>query len=179
MVRSVLFVFAAVFLATALPAVGATTGFIKIDGVEGESEDAAHKGEIEILSWSWGVSQTSSVSSGQATGRRTYEPIVIRKRIDKATPMLAKRCADGVHIKDAKITLRRQGATGEQDDYLVIELKEVFVTSISMGCCDNDCDDANPDLEPSERVSITYKSIKITHVRSGQEYEGVWSPRSN
>ena len=34
--------------------------FLKLDGVKGESFDNTHKGEIDILSFSWGVSQTST-----------------------------------------------------------------------------------------------------------------------
>ena len=179
MMRAFLLLALACLAMATVPMDGATTGYIKLEGVEGESQDDAHKGEIEVLSWSWGVSQTASVSSGQATGRRQYEPIRIIKPIDKATPQLAKRCAEGQHIKEAKLTLRRTGATGAPEDYLVIELTDVFVSSVSMGCCDNDCDDADPSLEPSERITITYGTIRILHPASGQEYDGVWSPRSN
>lgn len=42
--------------------------FIKLDGIEGESLDAAHKGEIQVLRWEWGVSQTSNMHSGSGRG---------------------------------------------------------------------------------------------------------------
>lgn len=178
MVRLVLLI-AAIVLAMSLPATGATTGFLKLDGVDGESIDPKHEGEIEIQAWSWGVSQTSSVSSGQATGRRQHEPIRIVKQIDKSSPQLARACANGTHIKDAKLTLRRAGAAGEAEEYLIIELQDVLVSSTRIGCCDNDCDDTTDDLTPYEEMTITYGKIRITEVRSGAVYDDVWSPRSN
>ncbi len=38
--------------------------FLKIEGIAGESTDAKHKGEIEVESFSWGVSQSASPSPG-------------------------------------------------------------------------------------------------------------------
>ena len=37
---------------------------IKFDGVEGESTHVDHKGEVRILSWTWGVSNASLTSGG-------------------------------------------------------------------------------------------------------------------
>ena len=37
---------------------------IKFDGVDGEATHKDHKGETEVLSWSWGVSNASAVSGG-------------------------------------------------------------------------------------------------------------------
>ena len=31
--------------------------FLKLAGIEGESSDAKHKGEIDVLAWSWGLSE--------------------------------------------------------------------------------------------------------------------------
>ena len=31
--------------------------FLKVEGIKGESVDSKHKDEIEVLSWSWGVTQ--------------------------------------------------------------------------------------------------------------------------
>ena len=38
--------------------------FIKINGIDGESQDVTHKNEIEVLSWDWGVVQKSSMHAG-------------------------------------------------------------------------------------------------------------------
>ena len=66
---------------------GAT--YIKIAGIEGDTKDAKHKGWIDVLSIS-GLSIPQDKASGLPTGKRQHKPITITKRIDKATPLLAK-----------------------------------------------------------------------------------------
>lgn len=160
----------------ALPLTAASDYFLKIDGIDGESEDAAHKGEIEVLSWSWGVSNAGSMSTGQSTGRRQYEPIIIRKRIDKSSPLLFKGCATGKHIAKAELTVRRQGATGGPEDYYTITLEDCFVTSYQTSGGGGSGGTAS---EQSEEIKITFKKITITHIPSKTTESDVWSPRSN
>ena len=42
--------------------------FVKIGDIKGESKDDKHKEEIDVLSWSWGVSQSGTMSSGGGGG---------------------------------------------------------------------------------------------------------------
>lgn len=81
-----------------------SAGFIKFDGVDGESSHKDHKQWIDVASVS-GATQTREAGSGQATGRRTYEPIIFHKRIDKASPVLAKRLADNTVIPSATLSV--------------------------------------------------------------------------
>ena len=85
---------------------------IKFDGVEGEATHKDHKGEIELLSWSWEVTQTAGAATGGGSGRGKATPgeFVISHVYDKASPVLAKHCAAGKHFKDAKLTARTRRA---------------------------------------------------------------------
>jgi len=71
-----------------------SAGYIKFDGVDGESTDTDHKNWIEVSSVSTPPVQAREAGSGMATGRRTYEPIRFTKRIDKSSPLLARRLSD-------------------------------------------------------------------------------------
>ena len=104
---------------------------IKFDGVQGESAHKDHKGEIEILSWRWDVTQPSgaSMGGGSGHGKAVAGEFVFTHRYDKASPILAKNCITGKHFKDAKITARKAG--DGQKVYLTITLKEVFITSVA------------------------------------------------
>ena len=104
---------------------------IKFDGVEGEATHKDHKGEIELLSWSWEVTQTAGAATGGGSGRGKATPgeFVISHVYDKASPVLAKHCAAGKHFKDAKLTARKAGEG--QKAFLVVTLKEVFITGVS------------------------------------------------
>jgi type VI secretion system secreted protein Hcp len=105
--------------------------FAKIGDIKGESLDDKHKGEIEVLSWSWGVTNPKPVSmgSGGAAGKSTFHDLSFTHKIDKASPSLLKGCATGQHLKEATIT-RRKAGKGQQE-FLVIKMNDVVVTSVS------------------------------------------------
>src|SRR5271167_1030318 len=104
--------------------------FLKIDGIKGESQDKTHKEEIEILSFSWGVSNAGSgaFGSGSGSGKASVSDINIMKHVDKATPSLWKYCFQGKSVGDADITVRKAGGDSPVE-YLKYKLTEVFVSS--------------------------------------------------
>ena len=105
--------------------------FARIGTIKGESRDARHKDEIEVLSWSWGVSQSGNLGhgGGGGAGKASFHDFVFTHHVDKASPLLMKACATGEHVKDATITVRRAGAG--QADYLIVTMTDVLVTSVS------------------------------------------------
>lgn len=104
--------------------------FAKIGDIKGESIDDKHKDEVEVLSWSWGVSTASSDVQGAAGsgGKAKFSDFSFTHRIDKASPALLKMCATGEHIKEATITARKAGKG--QQEFLVITMNDVIVTSV-------------------------------------------------
>ena len=130
--------------------------FLKIEGVDGESTYAAHKGWIEIQSWSWGVSQTgSSGAGGLGAFGRLIGHVTLIKRIDKASPLLFKRCSDGTVMPLATIELARLGGG---PTYLKYELKEVLVSSIAHG-------DVDGDGLPDETITLDFTGTKLTYTQ--------------
>jgi type VI secretion system secreted protein Hcp len=109
----------------------ATDIFAKIGDIKGESVDSKHKDEIEVLSFSWGVTHSGSTGSGSGSrgGEATFQDLSIVHGIDKATPALFKACATGQHIKDATITHRKAGKG--QQEYLIVRLNDVTITAVS------------------------------------------------
>jgi len=132
-----------------------TDSHFKFDGVEGEATHKDHKGEIEVLSWSWGVQQPTGAASGGGSGRGKAHPgeMNFTHLYDKASPVLAKHCASGKHFKDAVLTARKAGEG--QKDFLKITLKEVFITSVQPS------GSSGGDLV--ESVSCTYKDIEFEY----------------
>ena len=127
---------------------------IKFDGVEGESTHADHKGEVEVLSWSWGVSN-ASLSSGGGSGKGKANPgdMHFMHLYDKASPVLAKKCAQGAHFKEAVMMARKAGEG--QKDFLKVTMKEVFITSVQPS------GSSGGDLV--ESVSLSYGSIEFAY----------------
>ena len=127
---------------------------IKFDGVEGESTHKDHKGEVEVLSWTWGVSNTS-LTSGTGSGKGKANPgdLHFTHLYDKASPVLAKKCAQGVHFPTVVITSRKAGEG--QKDFLKITMKEVFITSVQPS--------GGSGGDIMESVSMSYQSIDFAY----------------
>ncbi|WP_353950809.1 type VI secretion system tube protein Hcp [Knoellia sp. S7-12] len=106
--------------------------FARIGSIKGESRDARHKDEIEVLSWTWGVSQsgTPGRGGGAGAGKASFHDFVFTHHVDKASPLLMKACASGEHLKDATITVSKAGSG--QQEYLIVTMTDVLVTDVSM-----------------------------------------------
>jgi len=108
--------------------------FAKIGDIKGESLDDKHKDEIEVLSFSWGVTNSVVVSvgaGGAGAGKASFHDLSIVHNVDKASPLLLKACATGTHIKDATITHRKAGKG--QQEYLIVKLNDVIITGVTHG----------------------------------------------
>jgi type VI secretion system secreted protein Hcp len=127
---------------------------IKFDGVEGESTHADHKGEVEILSWTWGVSNAShGAGGGSGKGKATPGDLHFTHLYDKASPILSKKCAQGVHFPTVTMTSRKAGEG--QKDFLKITMKEVFITSVQPS------GSSGGDIH--ESVSMSYGAIEFAY----------------
>lgn len=104
--------------------------FLKINGIEGEALDEAHKNEIEVLSFNWQVLQESSMhaGSGGGAGKATVEDFEFEHYVDRASPNLMKYCLTGKHIQEVRLTVRKAG--GSPFEYLKMTFGDVIVTSV-------------------------------------------------
>src|SRR5215467_7376808 len=104
--------------------------FLKLDGIKGESKDSKHKDEIHIESFSWGMSQTGAhgAGGGGGAGKVNVHDISITKFVDKSSPELMLACANGKHIKEGLITVRKAGENPVE--YLKIKLTDILVSGV-------------------------------------------------
>lgn len=132
--------------------------FLKLEGVDGESTDASHRGEIEINSWSWGASNpgishgSGGKGGGGGAGKASFSDISFTTSVGKATPKLMLLCATGEHIKSAKLFVRKAGST---QDYYTIELKEVMVSSYQV---------AGDGNEETTTFSLSFQKIEMEYI---------------
>lgn len=128
----------------------ATDTHIKFDGVEGESTHKDHKGQVAVLSWTWGLSNVSNpIGGGQGKGKAVPSDFHFTHVYDKASPILAKKCAKGEHFKEVVLTARKSG--DGQKDFMKVTMKEVFITNVQPA------GSAGGDI--MESVSMSYGSI--------------------
>jgi type VI secretion system secreted protein Hcp len=110
----------------------AVDSFLKIEGVKGESSDKGHGGEIDVLSWSWGATQsgTTHTGSGGGAGKVSVQDLSVIKHVDRASPTLNSMCFSGAHIKQAVLTVRKAG--GEALEYVKITMEDLIVSGIEI-----------------------------------------------
>lgn len=103
--------------------------------IEGASNHNKHKNEVPIIAWSWGASNTGNLHTGAgyaAGGKANIQDISVTKYVDACSNALLNACCTGARVENA--TLYVTNATGEQTDYITIELSEgVMITSVSTG----------------------------------------------
>jgi type VI secretion system secreted protein Hcp len=131
--------------------------FLKIEGIPGESQDAAHKSEIDILAWSWGESQTGTMAfgGGGGAGKVQMEDFQFTMKVNKSSPKLLLACATGQHLKQATLTARKAGE--HQQDYFKFTLCDVLVTSYHTG------DPGQSDAIPIDQFRLGFAQIEAEY----------------
>jgi len=134
-----------------------TNVFLDMDGVDGESADDRHHGEIEVLSWSFGVSNSGTAhmgGGGAGAGKASISDLSVTKLVDIASPALLQAAATGKRLKTATISARKAGEG--QRDFLIITMREVMVTSCALaGSGEGDA--------PTEAVTLSFGKVQLTY----------------
>ena len=127
--------------------------FLEVDGIPGESTDAKHKGAIDVLAISWGVSQAGAPSTGGGgAGKAVFDDLLVVARTSKASPLLWLACASGKHLKSAVLTCRRSGKSPVE--FMKITLSDVLVASYEL--------DGSEEEAPLDQIGFAYAKIE-TH----------------
>jgi type VI secretion system secreted protein Hcp len=128
--------------------------FLKIDGIDGESQDHKHKSEIHLESWSWGESNGGSAahSGGGGAGKVNMQDFHFVMQINKASPKLALACATGEHLKKAVLTCRRAGK--DQQEFFKVTMSDLIVSSFQTG------GSTHGEVLPTEQISLNFAKIE-------------------
>jgi type VI secretion system secreted protein Hcp len=125
---------------------------------KGETNVQGYTEKIEILSYSWNVSnpiQSSPSNTGRTTGRPNFGELVLTKKLDLTSPRFAFSCAAAENIGTVKLYLLRQDdAAGEGENrnlcYMTYVLANTLVSSVSVG--------GSGEI-PVETVTLNYSAI--------------------
>ncbi|MDP9939125.1 Hcp family type VI secretion system effector [Ectopseudomonas alcaliphila] len=154
--------------------------FIKIGDIKGESQDKTHKDEIEVLNWSWGMSQSGNMHTGTGggAGKVSIQDMSLTKFVDKATPNLMMHCSSGKHVPKVTLTVRKAGGDA-QVEYLIINLEEVLISSLSTGGSGNDDRLIENITLNFAKVTVDYQPQKADGTKEGGPIKYGWNIRSN
>jgi type VI secretion system secreted protein Hcp len=135
--------------------------FLDIAEVPGESTATGFVGKMEIMSWSWGATNSINIGShsgGAAGGKAQISSFNIMKQSDKASTLLFKACTTGQHFPKAIVTMRKAGGTGGQQPFLMYTFEEVFVESIQWS------GSTGGDDTPTESVSFVFGKVSVEYL---------------
>jgi type VI secretion system secreted protein Hcp len=144
--------------------------FLKLTNIKGEALDAKHKDEIEVLSWSFGSSQSGSAhgGTGSGTGKVQIQDLTITHYMDQSSTDLLKHLTSGKHIDEGMLTIRKAGGTAVE--YFKFKMEQVLVTHISNG------GGAGQD-RITENVTLNFR--KFTQTYTAQDAKGSPKPASD
>jgi type VI secretion system secreted protein Hcp len=134
----------------------AVNAYLFVEGVDGPSTSKPN--HIDVLSFSWGVSQTSTYGAGASgkeakAGRADFSNLTVMKVLDKTTPFLADHCASGDILKKVYILYDKPVGDGQQD-YFRIFLQDALITSLQL---------SGSNENPTESVSFAFQAIEVAY----------------
>ena len=137
-----------------------TDYFLQISGIPGESLDSKHKDWIDVLSWSWGETNSAPVhaGSGVGAGKVAFQALSFAMRLNKASPALFLACASGQHIKEAKLVGRKAGKG--QQEYLTWTFSDLLVESYQTGGSEGDDAVTDSVSVNFSKAIVSYKAQK-------------------
>ena len=141
--------------------------FLKFDGIKGESTDSKHKDEIDVESWSWGETQTGTQGpgGGGGAGKVQMQDFHFVMQLNRSSPLLAKACAVGQHIKSATLTTRKAGKG--QQEYLVYKFYDLLISSYQTG-------GSSEAVNPLDQVSFNFAKVEMEY--RPQKPDGTLAP---
>jgi type VI secretion system secreted protein Hcp len=131
---------------------------IKIGSIKGESQIKGHEGEIDVLEWSWGLTQSASahVSTGAGSGSADVRDLTIKKYVDASTPTLLQECFFGNDSKSATLTVLKAGGKAAIEMVKMSMSGTVFVSSVNTG-------HPEPNDRYSETVTLNFAKVKFEY----------------
>lgn len=144
--------------------------FIKIDGVKGEARDKTHKDEIDVLAWSWGMSQsgTAHMGGGAGAGKVSVEDLSFTKYVDVSSTDLMIACCNGKHFKEVNLTVRKAGENPVE--YIKIKMEEVLISSVSTG-------GSGGEDRLTESVTLNFAKVGVEY--QSQDEKGAGKDKKN
>ena len=131
--------------------------FLKIDGIDGESQDKTHKASIQLESFSWGETNAGTFSSGSGggAGKVQMQDFHFVMNVNKSSPKLFLACANGEHIPKAVLTARKAGK--DQQDYLKVMFNDLLISSFQTS------GNADANHLPLDQISFNFTKVEIEY----------------
>jgi type VI secretion system secreted protein Hcp len=126
--------------------------FLALAGINGDSAAEGHENELEVSSWSWGLSTPRSTGGGPVIGRPAVEDLVVELTSDAGALQLVRFCAVSLVAATGTLTGVRPG--GQPFSYLRYQFQRIAVVSVH--------EDTSDDGALRYRVALQFRGMKAT-----------------
>jgi type VI secretion system secreted protein Hcp len=147
--------------------------FLKIDGVKGEARIDNHNEEIELISWSWGETQSVFPSETRKTGgsvsMRDFQFTAVTSA---ASSQFLLYCASAKRIKSAVLTCEQDLKKGKHI-FLTITLSNIVIGSY-------DIEGSASENRSTDRVTLKFTKIEFLYTpvkpdeTPGGNFQATW-----
>lgn len=130
--------------------------------LKGESKLKGYEGQIDVLSWSWGMTQTGTFhgGGGGGAGKVNVQDLSFTKYFDKSSATLMLKCSDGTHFEEAVMSIRKAGE--KPLEYLKVTLNKVMITSVSEG-------GTGSDERLMENITLNFAKVKVEYFEQSEK----------
>ncbi len=136
----------------------AMQAFLKLDKVPGSSQDKDHKDEIDVLWYKFEITQSVTTNAGQRTGGRVdLKDLVIKKKVDKATPLLVLNACKGF-LHDKATLVLMTGGGDNRVPYLKVEMEKVVISRV-----ESDADSTDEAGIPTETIHLNFGLVHFAY----------------
>jgi type VI secretion system secreted protein Hcp len=152
--------------------------FMKITDINGESKGKDHEKEIDVLAWSWGMSQSGTMhqGGGGGAGKVSVQDLSFTKYFDASSATLMVACCNGKHIGEAVLTIQKAGE--KVLPYIKITLTNLLIASVSTG-------GSGGEDRLTENVTLNFEKVKVEYDTQsetggkGDHFDMAWDIAAN
>jgi type VI secretion system secreted protein Hcp len=139
--------------------------YLKIDSIKGESEATGFEGQLEVISWSFGATNTGlSVSEISLNVESDLSDFHFVVQNSEASPWLFFACAKGNQIPQAVLNCRKTGGDGNRYTYTKVKFGNIVISSFKAIGNEEDAP------FPIEQISFSFENITFEYFQ--QRWDG-------
>jgi len=139
-------------------------GYIKFEGIDGESQDQRHDKWSDLISFDE-LMELPHTATGQARSRLTVDHMRVVKVVDAASTQLLQKLDQKTPFPSVKIEVTRSYTNGGRKRYLWIELKNVLIVSYHIS---GNCDATSGDEIPTEEIAMSFTTFDMSYEQADQ-----------
>ncbi|WP_457745793.1 Hcp family type VI secretion system effector [Sulfurimonas sp.] len=132
-----------------------------------------HEDEAIVKAFTHNITVPRNTTTGQPTGQRTHNPLIVTKMIDKSSPLLYNALTTGETLKKVELKWYRTSYAGKPEHYYSMVLEDAIITDMEASMASQEMAGASQ-TAPIEKVSFSYRKISWRHETASTSGEDDW-----